>query len=119
MADLDTAAKRRAAVQFLPWMVMPDADGAISSADRGQAAGIYSGIAFGAAAVVLSNLKIMSLKLNQQLSMSISYTGDCIPLSLATGLPTAAPSSDKGLVAYIDGATLKLAAWNGAAWVTT
>jgi hypothetical protein len=45
MANLDTPAKRRAAVQFQPWMVMPDADGTIDDHDRAQAAGIYSGIA--------------------------------------------------------------------------
>jgi hypothetical protein len=119
MADLDTAAKRRAAVQFQPWMIMPDADGTIGDADRAQAAGVYSGIAIGAAAIVLSALKIMSLKLNQQLSMSISYTGDCIPLSLVASVPTDAPAAGKGLVAYVDAGTLKIAAWTGASWVTT
>ena len=44
MADLDTAAKRRASKQFLPWMVMPSSDGTIGNSDRVQAAGIYSGI---------------------------------------------------------------------------
>jgi hypothetical protein len=75
--------------------------------------------AAGVATVSTTTLKIMSLKLNQQLSISISYSGDCLPLSLATNLPTAAPASGKGLVAYIDGATLKLAAWTGSAWITT
>jgi hypothetical protein len=61
----------------------------------------------------------MSLKLNQQLAMSISYTGDCLPLSLVSSVPTAAPSSGKGLVIYNSGGTLKLAAWTGSAWITT
>ena len=119
MANLDTAAKRRAAVQFLPWMIQPDADGVIDDHDRAQAAGIYSGIAIGAAAIVVENLKIISLKLNPQLSMSISYEGNCLPISLIASIPTTAPDSAKGIVAYIDAGTLKLAAWTGAAWVTT
>ena len=119
MANLDTAAKRRAATQFLPWMIQPDADGVIDDHDRAQAAGIYSGIAIGTAAIVLSNLKIMSLKLNQQLAMSISYTGDTLPIELVASVPTTAPPSGKGMVLYNSGGTLKIAAWTGAAWVTT
>ena len=119
MADLDTAAKRRAATQFLPWMVMPSADGTIDDHDRAQAAGIYSGIAIGAAAIIFENLKIMSLKLNQQLAMSISYTGDTLPIELVASAPTTAPPSGKGMVLYNSGGTLKIAAWTGAAWVTT
>ena len=119
MADLDTAAKRRAATQFLPWMIMPDADGTIDDHDRAQAAGLYSGIAIGVAAIVLANLKVMSLKLNQQLSLSISYSGDTLPIELVASVPTTAPPSGKGMVLYNSGGTLKIAAWTGAAWVTT
>ena len=53
MANLDTAAKRRAATQFLPWMIQPDADGVIDDHDRAQAAGIYSGIAIGSPSIVV------------------------------------------------------------------
>lgn len=70
-------------------------------------------------ASTLRNLKIMSLKLNQQLAMSISYSGDTLPISLVASVPTGAPPSGKGLVVYNDAGTLKLAAWTGAAWVTT
>ena len=51
--------------------------------------------------------------------MSISFTGNCLPIALAAGEPVDAPDSNKGLVAYIEGGVLKLAAWDGAAWVTT
>ena len=51
--------------------------------------------------------------------MSISFTGNCFPIALAAGEPVDAPDSNKGLVAYIEGGVLKLAAWDGAAWVTT
>jgi len=61
----------------------------------------------------------MSLKLNSQLSMSISFTGNCLPIDLTNGEPYDAPDSNKGLVAYIETGVLKLAAWDGAAWVTT
>ena len=67
MADLDTAAKRRASKQFLPWMVMPSADGTIGSADRVQAAGIYSGITINFVVVVVNvyqNTTIFSLTVN-------------------------------------------------------
>ena len=67
MADLDTAAKRRAAVQFLPWMVMPIADSVIDDHDRAQAAGIYSGIAINFIVVVVNeyqNTTIFSLTVN-------------------------------------------------------
>jgi len=98
---------------------MPDADGALPSADRAQAAGIYSGIAIGTPPVVLHNLKIMSLKLDDLLSLSVSIKGDCIPISLISSAPSGAPPSGRGLVMYVSGGVLKLAAWNGVAWVTT
>jgi hypothetical protein len=66
-----------------------------------------------------NNLKIMSLKLNQQLAMSISYSGDTLPIELMSSIPTSAPPSGKGMVLYVSGGTLKIAAWTGAAWVTT
>ena len=54
MADLDTAAKRRASKEFLPWMVMPLADSVIDDHDRAQAAGIYSGIAINFIVVIVN-----------------------------------------------------------------
>jgi hypothetical protein len=100
-------------------MVMPEADGTIGDADRVQAAGVYSGIAIQIAEVILNNLKILSLRLNPQLSMSISYCGNTLPIDLIGGIPIVPPPSDKGMVLYVSGGVLKLAAWNGAAWVTT
>ncbi len=73
----------------------------------------------GTPTVPVSDLKIMSMRLNPQLSVSMNYTGDSIPISLVSAVPTVAPASGKGLVAYISGGTLKLAAWDGAAWVST
>jgi len=120
MANLDTAAKRRAATQFMPWMIMPDADGTIGDADRVQAAGVYSGISIGAAlSTVDSNLQIMSMMISQKLAMSISVKGQCLPIELLVNAPTGAPPSGRGIVAYISGSFLKFAAWNGSAWITT
>lgn len=75
--------------------------------------------AAGTVSTTFKNLKVLSLKLSDKLSLSISVTGDTIPISLLAAAPSGAPPAGRGLVAYIDSGTLKLAAWTGSAWVTT
>jgi hypothetical protein len=85
----------------------------------GDSWGSLWGTSWEVVAADLVNLKIMSMKLNNQLAMSILYSGDTLPISLVASVPTAAPPSGKGLVVYNNSGTLKLAAWTGSAWITT
>ena len=80
MADLDTAAKRRAAIQFLPWRVTPDADGAIDDHDRAQSAGLYSGIAIGAPVVVFTptGAMVISFLVTETFVVSFVVTSDFV-----------------------------------------
>jgi hypothetical protein len=61
----------------------------------------------------------MTLKLNQQLAMSISINGTCIPIDAMSGIPTETPASGRGLVAYFADSMLRLAAWDGSQWITS
>jgi hypothetical protein len=66
-----------------------------------------------------NDLKVLSIDLTKTILMSVSESGECLPMSLLNHPPVDPPPSGRGLVMYVDGAKLKLAAWDGYQWVTT
>lgn len=66
----------------------------------------------------VTNLSVLSLDLGG-LSKSIIWKGNILPVTVLTAAPTGDAPSDKGVVFYIEDGLLKVAGWNGSAWVTS
>lgn len=75
----------------------------------------------GTTATSFNPLQILSLKLSQQLALSISVKGNLLPLTLLSAAPSGTPPAGKGLVGYLSGDDFLLATWDSSnsAWVKT
>lgn len=63
-------------------------------------------------------LKSLTLQLGGGLGKTMSFSGNTLPLSISTIIPSAAPPNGRGIVFYVSGGTLTVYAWTGSAWVT-
>jgi len=61
---------------------------------------------------------IMSYSVDPEISKSIGFQGNILPISITTGTPTAAPPGDKGVVFKVLGGTVTIYVWDGSAWRT-
>lgn len=59
---------------------------------------------------------IMSFAIDNDISKSISFQGNILPISITTGTPTAAPPSNKGVVFKVLGGVVTIFVWDGSAW---
>ena len=119
MADLDTRSKRASGVSALrPYMIAPVLpDGTIDQIDRQHVAWMYGGIAAGAAALTVLPLKSLVLDIGGGLGMTLMPSGNHLPITIATAIPSGEPPGDKGVIFVVTGGTLKIYAWDGSQWV--
>jgi hypothetical protein len=78
---------------------------------------ITDGYSIGTAVLNISPLSILSMELGGGLSKSINFSGNELPISVATTAPTTTPSNGKGIVFVVSGGTLVIYGWNGSNWV--
>jgi len=88
----------------------------------------YSGIPLGASAstpqdllatvppATLTRLVALSLDIDSDLSQTISWTGNVLPVSIITSAPAGAPPGNKGAAIYVSGGVVRIYVWDGVAW---
>ena len=118
MADLDTRSKRASSWGTLrPYIITPPLpDGTIGQGDRQHIAYTYSGISASAASEALLALKSLVLEIASGLGLTLMPSGNTLPISIVTQVPTAAPPGNKGVCFRVSGGALVIYAWDGSAW---
>src|SRR3990172_5439271 len=96
--------------------VLPGVDG-ISQRDRQHIAWMYSGILAGAAALTVLPFKSLVLDIGGGLGMTLMPSGNHLPITIATTIPSGEPPGDKGVIFVVTGGALKIYAWDGSSWV--
>jgi len=69
-----------------------------------------------AAAVVLSRLDVLSLQISSDLSKSIVFSGNVLPVAVVSSAPSGAPPGGKGIVFRVAAGVVTIYVWDGAAW---
>lgn len=66
--------------------------------------------------LVLTKLSALSLLLTADLSKSIIWSGDTLPIAIVTSAPSDPPPGNKGVVFQVTGGVVTIHVWDGTAW---
>ena len=75
------------------------------------------GFTVGAAVLIVSPLKSLVLDIGGGLGMTLMPSGNHLPITVATTIPSGEPPGDKGVIFVVTGGTPKIYAWDGSNWV--